>query len=408
MEFRRYDAERDQEAVHRIWREVGWVEEGKEEPLDLIVGAGQAMVAELSGSAECVVLTAPGRMRYLDEDLSLSGVTGVTTSRVARKRSLAKRLLALALAMDASEGAVVAGLGAFEQGFYDQLGFGTGSYDLWVGFDPAALKVDVRPRVPRRISRDDWAMVHASRLARLRSHGGCNFSPAALTRAEMIWADKGFGLGYCDGEGGALTHHFWCDAKKERGPYEVLWMAFQTREQFLKLMALLKSLGDQVRLVRMSEPPGIQLQDLIAQPFKQGQISEKSSYAAGIRTLAWWQVRMCDLPGCLARTHLGGPYICFNLSLSDPVEAFLDDDAPWRGIGGDYVVTLGPSSWAEPGIDRTLPTLMTTVNAFTRLWLGVRPATGLAVTDTLAAPQELLDQLDRTLRLPQPVPDWPL
>ena len=46
-------------------------------------------------------------------------------------------------------------------------------------------------------------------------------------------------------------------------------MAYQTGEQFLELMALLRSLGDQVRLVRMNEPPGIQLQDLMIQPFKQ-------------------------------------------------------------------------------------------------------------------------------------------
>jgi hypothetical protein len=33
-------------------------------------------------------------------------------------------------------------------------------------------------------------------------------------------------------------------------------------------------------------------------------------------------------------------------------------------------------------------------------------AIGLAVTDELSGPPELLRQLDRTLRLPQPRPDW--
>jgi hypothetical protein len=36
----------------------------------------------------------------------------------------------------------------------------------------------------------------------------------------------------------------------------------------------------------------------------------------------------------------------------------------------------------------------------------VRPATGLACTDDLCGPPELLAQLDRAFRLPQPTPDW--
>ncbi|MCD4827982.1 MAG: hypothetical protein K8R90_00945 [Candidatus Cloacimonetes bacterium] len=38
--------------------------------------------------------------------------------------------------------------------------------------------------------------------------------------------------------------------------------------------------------------------------------------------------------------------------------------------------------------------------------LGVRPATGLAITDELEAPRELLAALDQLLRLPQPHLDW--
>ena len=67
---------------------------------------------------------------------------------------------------------------------------------------------------------------------------------------------------------------------------------------------------------------------------------------------------------------------------------------------------LGSESWAEPGTDSALPTLDTTVNAFSRLWLGVRPATGLAVTDELKGPRELLEALDWVLRLPEPIRDW--
>jgi hypothetical protein len=183
-------------------------------------------------------------------------------------------------------------------------------------------------------------------------------------------------------------------------------MTFQTGEQFLELMALLRSLGDQIRLVWLQEPPGVQLQDLIEQPFKQRQISRRSEYESTVRASAYWQVRICDLAGCLERTHLPGDAVRFNLALTDPIERFLDDDVPWHGLTGDYVVTLGPSSGVEPGTDADLTTLTASVGAFTRMWLGVRPVTGLAMTDDLAGPPELLKALDLTLRLPDPKLDW--
>jgi len=417
MKFRVYDPTKDKDAVHRIWREIGWIEKDKEEVMDIFVESGRAMVAQVNGEAECLVLSAPGTMRYLEQELAFCAVTSVTTSRIARKQGLAKRLAAQVIAADATKGALVSSLGMFEQGFYNQLGYGTGGYEHWVGFDPARLNVKVQARIPRRISAEDWAMVHASRLARLRGHGSCNLDSPAITRAEMMWASKGFGLGYVedDGAGGArLTHHLWCNAQDlESGPYTVNWMSYQNIDQFLELMALIRNLGDQVHLVRMCEPPGIQFQDLVEQPFKQRAISAKSKFETGIRALAYWQVRICDLPGCLARTKLGGRQVRspahtvrFNLRLSDPIARFLDEDAPWRGISGDYVVTLGSSSHAEPGADPGLPTLTASVGAFTRMWLGVRPATGLAVTDALGGPEELLEKLDRVLRLPEPKPDW--
>jgi hypothetical protein len=63
-------------------------------------------------------------------------------------------------------------------------------------------------------------------------------------------------------------------------------------------------------------------------------------------------------------------------------------------------------SGLESGRDASLPTLRAGVGAFTRLWLGVRPATGLAVTDRLVGQRELLAGLDEALRLPDPRPDW--
>ena len=122
--------------------------------------------------------------------------------------------------------------------------------------------------------------------------------------------------------------------------------------------------------------------------------------------MAYWQMRICDLPGCLEQTRLRCDDVRFNLRLADPIERFLDKNAAWHGIGSDYIVTLGRASSAEPGTDTALPRLTASVGAFTRTWLGVRPATGLAVTDELSGPRELLEELDWALRLPEPKPDW--
>jgi hypothetical protein len=407
--FRDYDSVRDKEAVHRIWREVGWIEKKEdEEAMDILLEGSNPLVATISGTAESLVATTPGTVRYLEEDLPFSALDGVTTSRVARKRGLAIQLTARAVARDATAGALVCALGMFEQGFYDQIGFGTGSYQHWCSFDPATLIVTVKPRAPQRITPDDWKDAHASRLARRRGHGACNLHAPEITHAEMLFSSNGFGLGYADGPNRELTHYLWASTKDtESGPYRIEWLVYQTRDQFLELLALLKSLGDQVPLVRMYEPPGIQLQDLLHHPLKLRQISEESKYESTIRTAALWQVRICDLARCLERTHLSGcEEVCFNLVLSDPIERFLTNDVPWRGIAGKYTATLGPTSFAEKGEDPLLPTLSASVGAFSRLWLGVRPATNLAWTDDLSGPQGLLEQLDSLLRLPDPKPDW--
>ncbi|MGC1121682.1 MAG: hypothetical protein WBA22_11370 [Candidatus Methanofastidiosia archaeon] len=93
----------------------------------------------------------------------------------------------------------------------------------------------------------------------------------------MIWLKNSFGLGYF--ENGQLTHHVWFNTEKvECGPYNVKWMAFQTYQQFCELMALIKTLEDQVHLVTLREPPSIQVQDLLESPFRIRQLTEKSVY----------------------------------------------------------------------------------------------------------------------------------
>lgn len=408
MEFRYYDAERDREAAHRIWREAGWLEEKDDEKaMDLIIGACRSLVADLNGEAESFAATCDGMLKYQDEDLPLSCITGVATSHVARQMGFASQLTAAAMAADVADGALVAALGMFDQGYYNRLGFGAYGYDHTVSFDPTLLKVSRRPRPPRRLTPDDAGLVHASRLARSRTHGACNLLPPEATEAEMIWGKKQFGLGYCDGPDGELTHHVWGELKGgEYGPFQVKWLTYRNMEQFLELMALLKNLGEQIRLVRLCEPAGIQLQDLIHRPIRHRDTTRGSKYESTISAGAWYQARICDLAGCLEHTHLRGDTCRFNLELSDPIEEMLPEDAPWHGIAGEYIITLGPSSGAEQNRDPALPSLKASVGAFTRLWLGIRPATGLGVTDDLAGPVPLFEKLDAILRLPDPRLDW--
>ena len=77
MIFRLYDEKKDKKAVHRIWREVGWLGSDKKEnkAMDIMLSTSRPMVAELNGEAECLVITTPGTIRYLKEDLPLCAVT---------------------------------------------------------------------------------------------------------------------------------------------------------------------------------------------------------------------------------------------------------------------------------------------------------------------------------------------
>ncbi|MFO7991686.1 MAG: hypothetical protein R6U61_05270 [Thermoplasmata archaeon] len=405
--FREFDREKDGNSIARIWKETGWLREGKEDNMKSFVeGSDRALVAEMNGDAECLVVDWKGDMRYLDEELPFSCVSSVTTSRIARKQGFAAKLTALAVAQDATEGAAVSGLGMFEQGFYNRLGFGTGSYENWVSFDPGTLDIDIKPRIPSRLGKDDWKKIHEGRLNRMRGHGHTNIFKPDFTRTELSYRKESFGLGYYDEEG-ELSHHVYINPEKvERGPYWVRWLCYHDREEFLELMSLLKSMADQVRLVGMREPQGIQMQDLLNKPFQYRTITSKSEYENKMRATAYWQVRILDLEECLRKTKLSGEQVRFNLKLKDPIEELLDEESPWRGISGDYIVTLGRDSRAVKGNKSNLPTLKASVGVFTRMWLGVQPATGLHITDELDGPVDLLKELDDVLRVPKPHPDW--
>ncbi|MBC7527614.1 MAG: hypothetical protein H7308_08690 [Chthonomonadaceae bacterium] len=407
-EFRAFDPVRDGDAAFRIWQEVGWVSSAEKRAfVDRYFAANDLLVSDIDGSAECLALTGPGDLRYLDETLSLLCITGVTTSRIARKLGYASRLLASALAKGVDAGMKVTELGMFEQGFYNRLGYGTGCYETLISFDPNQLTVGNPTRPPRRLSKDDFAEVHTTRMNRLRRHGSVNLHHPDMTWAEMEDTENGFGLGYADGEDGELTHYFWVSpGDVGHGPYTISWLAYRNWTEFLELLSLIKALGEQVRGVKMTEPAGIQMQDFLKQPFLYRQLTEKGRYESNCRTRAYWQLRMLDLEGCLLQTHLKSGTSRFNLKLSDPIEPLLPEASKWRGCAGDYVVTLGKESYAEKGTDSALPTLTASIGAFTRLWLGVLPASGLAVSDDLYGSPELLEELDWLLRLPLPRQDW--
>ncbi len=405
--LRRIEPEKDKDAVLRIWKEIGWLDKGKEDIFDILLKAeGGNYVAELDGTPECNVTTIAGKMQYMEKELPISVVGSVLTSTVARRQGLAAKLTAKAIMESAVDGACLSGLGIFDQGFYNQLGYGTGSYENWVFFDPASLNVEKLVKTPKRITKEDWKEVHRSRLNRMKHHGMVDLSDETDTRLEMNWPTNSFGLGYYD-DNDELSHHIFFQADNlHDGKYSVQWMAYQNRQQFMELMSVLRSLSDQIQIIVMREPPGIQLQDILNRPFRHRRITRESKYENKMVSSAYWQMRILDLESCIRAFSHEGHTLRFNLTLKDPVENLLEKNTPWKGLSGNYTVTLDRDSRIDDVRKRGLPELKTTVNAFTRLWMGVLPASSLAMTDEFCADPKLIKELDTVMRLPRPHPDW--
>ncbi len=407
MTFRDYDAQRDLDSVKRIWRECGWIDDDDEAAfLEDFFAAGNTLVATIDGEAECSVHCTPGTIAYQEETLDLGAVTAVTTSHISRKLGFARQLTAQALARQAEAGMAVSALGMFDQGFYDKVGFGTGAYEHMVHFDPANLKVDNGFRPPKRLTTKNFPEIYTAMLGRRKGHGAVCLTEPRLMKAELNWTVKPFGLGYYDGPGGTLSHFIWGEMKGEHGPYSITWRAYQNNEQLFELLALIKSLGDQVNSIHTLEFGELQLQDLLKQPFRHNRATAKGLNEQSIRAVAYWQARILNLESCLASTHLPGPGVSMNLVLEDPVSEHLPDSSNWRGLSGNYIVKLGPESEVKPGEDKSLPTLKASINAFSRLWLGVRPASSLMITDRLAAEPDLIKSLDAVFHLPRPHLGW--
>ncbi len=405
---RGYDEERDFDACRRIWVEVGWVDEDEDRHdagMRHFLGAGRTLVtavdASPDGPAECLVQCSQGTWRHVDTDIPLSIVGAVTTSHVGRRRGLASGLLAEHLAAAHDDGAAVAALGMFEQGFYDRFGFAPGPYGHRFAVDPARLTVPFPARPAVRLTADDWAEVHDLMHRRHRGHGGATIAEPEVTRAELCWLDGMFGLGL-RADDGRLTCAVLGGAEDlEHGPYEVEHLLFETGADLLDGLGLLRSLGDQVHVVVLEEPAELRLQDVLDQPISETRrVGLHGGRVAPHRALGELELRILDVPACIGAHRWSGPPVSFVLDLTDPL---VDRGGRWAGVSGTWTVEVGETSRATFGDTPGLPRVATSIGALTQLWSGSRTASQLALLGRLDAPTALVADLDRAFRLPDPV-----
>ncbi|MFW5685733.1 MAG: GNAT family N-acetyltransferase, partial [Spirochaetota bacterium] len=403
-----FEYERDEPFVDRILLEVGW--RTSSDPSERIEArrrfhrAADAFVGEIHGEPECFVSTMDGDYWYHGDPIPFTGVTGVATSRVARKQGLASRATALALARAAERGSVVAGLGIFDQGFYDKLGFGTGGYDHYATIDPATLTVPSCSRTPVRLTAHDVAEIHAARLARRRVHGSVSLYPVEVT-ALSSRPPQGFGLGFRDEETGTLTHHLWVHTEQAgQGPYRVPWMSFSTIEQFVELLGLIRNLGDQVFLVWLIEPSGVQLQDFVHRPFRRHQQGRRTEFETTNVASANFQYRILDVERALSEHGEPTAMPSFTLRVTDPAGRYLHDRDGWQGVAGDYEVGPGTARRVAGGIHDVDLTIGT--GALTRAWIGALPMGTIRAIGAARVSEELASELDAAFLGPAPHTDW--
>ncbi len=218
---------------------------------------------------------------------------------------------------------------------------------------------------------------------------------------------SGCGFGFLD-DSGEMTHHFWFrGCGTENGPYRIPWMAYQNYDQFKEILSFLKSLQDQIFLIKMTEPANINLQDFIGKPNYYSAITKNTDFENNIKLVTDWQLRINDLQECISKISIDNN-LEFNLRLNDPIYSYLKDmdDIKWKGIGGDYIVSLNNSSSVKSGFDSNLETLEASVGAFSRMWIGSDSATSLSISDEFKCSDNLLEKLDNCFRLPTPVVDW--
>ncbi|NQY57105.1 MAG: GNAT family N-acetyltransferase [Ilumatobacteraceae bacterium] len=405
-----YEADRDADAVARIWREVRWIddEETHRAALRTFLDGAPVEVGRVDGSAECAVARTMGEYDLDTARVSLCAITGVTTSHIGRKLGLASTLTSRALRAGAEDGAAISALGMFEQGFYDRFGFGTGAYAYETVFDPSSLRLDHVPyRRPERLGDDDLDEMYKATIDRRQHHGAVRLHSAEQFAAEWGFTDDRIALGY-RGPNGAVSHFLVGSLKAEYGPFRVRWLIAHDDAQVLDLLRLLRELADQFHAVKMAEPAGVQLQALLDQPMRQRSRTKDAAAATSTDAIAWWQARILDLEACAASVCWPGEPVEFVVDIDDPVGRFLDPADGWAGVSGRYRVRVAdPSSIERIGdaADRSsTATMEAGIGAWTRLWLGIASASTLALGNELHASPELLRALDRAIRLPRAEP----
>ena len=208
-------------------------------------------------------------------------------------------------------------------------------------------------------------------------------------------------ISYRDDDG-TLTHFLWGEASGEHGPYEIYAMVHQDGAGLLELLGLLRSLGDQIHVVRIPEPSTLSMDDVLDRPHRHRQITRGAKHPSQVSGGPWWQARILDVAAVVGAHRWPGETLRCNVVLRDPLATH--PEVEWDGVDGNWIVEFGESSSARRGSDQSLPTLHAGVGPFTRLLLGVGTASGLSLTTDIDGSASLLGDLDRVLRLPDPTP----
>ncbi len=409
MDIVRYDPAKHLEDCLTTWRDSGWLEKGMEKAAGEFISSGSALVSLEGGRAVALATSGRGGFHHClhGSELDFCSINTVNVALHGRRMGHGGTLTASLLAEAAERGDACAGLGMFEQGFYNRLGFSNMPYWRILQVRPSDIAVpgELSSR-PVRLTGEDWREIHDNRRKRYRFHGSLNLTPA-YTKVAMETSPGGFALGFRNRDG-KLTHHLFIEKMEgENGPVSVGWLNFRRPAEFTDLMLVLASMGDQIDLVRFSEPPGIQVQPLLKKPLAS---RRRTLGAPGgrveVRTLSWTQCRILSVESSLNGMKCRGKPVSFNLRLHDPVGKHLLGSPGWRGCGGDYTVHLSVETEASQGFTHGLPVLECSVNSFTRLWNGSAMPSLLPFTDRVDASPGLLEMLDEALPMPEPSFDW--
>lgn len=409
MDWRLYTSTDCEDALG-LWNEAGWAQDRTHalEAADVLYSMGQTWVMDAQGSGlAALVSTIPGTIQHGIAQVPLSIVRSVLVSRRYRRRGLALRGTAQALATAYAAGAQTSILGIFDQGFYDRLGYGTGPAHILWRIDPGFLRAPVPAAVPELLTLDDYEAVHRLRLRWANAHGQVVIPDPRATLTSLQMTLPGAMYGWWNADHTELTHAIALTPNASMwGPVRVRFLFFETPAQFRELLGFLAGLGDQLRAIDLPGLAKIQWQDYVELPFARLRMGEGAALDTAPGALAYWQLRLLDLPGALASTSFHGPEIRFVFDCTDPIERYLPADSSWRGCGGTWRVSLGQQSHAEAGDDTTLPRLTGSINGFSRLWIGARSASALELTGELSGQPDLLAALDACCLTPVPNPGW--